>query len=221
MTWQARFASLLALVLLSAPSFATVANAQRCVVDLVVLNKNRLVTGDISAECGLIHSRPFGNWGVQLGFHPGQRRNGFQFSGWKAQGSWLQWNSCTTEPEFALGDTRYYNDDEFRSQSAWPSVVNVSHSLESYERGESGRDCEALAERNRVVVNSVRITIYELDPGPGDAAVATLSYGTVEIPYQCNGPWECAGESEWMEPLAGHDDVYAELRLAARLRREQ
>ena len=221
MTWQARFALLLAVVLLSAPSFATVAAAQRCLVDLVVFNKNRVVIGDISAECaGLFHSRPFGNWGVELRFHPGPRRDGFQFSGWNAEGGWLQWNSCTTDSEFAPGDYRYYNDDGFRSQRAWPNVVNVSHSLGSYQYGEDGRDCEALAERNRVVVNSVRITIYELDPGPGDAPVATLSYGAVEIPYQCNGPWECAGESEWMEPVAGHEDVYAELRLAARLRRE-
>ena len=175
----------------------------------------------LSAECGLIHSRPFGNWGVELNFYPGARRDGFQFSGWRAAGGWLQWNSCTTEPEFAPGDARYYNDDGFRSQRAWPDIVNASHALRAYQRGHAGQDCEALTERNRIVVNRVGITIYELDPVTADAVVATLSYGTVEIPYHCGGPWDCVGESKWMEPASGDDDVYAELRLAVHLRKEE
>ena len=213
--------ALLAAVWLIAPSFAAVASAQRCVVDLVVLNRSRVVSGDISAECGgSIHSPPFGNWGVDLRFHPGARRDGFQFPGWKSEGGWLQWNSCTTEPRFAPPNDRYYNNDGFRSQKAWPDTVSVSHSVGGYTRGENERTCEDLIEQNRIVVNRVAIGVYELDPLSPDAHVATLSYGTIEIPYQCDGPWVCTGESEWKEPESGNENVSAELRLATRLRRE-
>ena len=96
----------------------------------------------------------------------------------------------------------------------------MSHSLGGYEQGEDGRTCEDYLEENRIVVNRVAIALYELDPLSPDAHVTTLSYGRIEIPYQCEDPWVCTGESEWKEPETGHDNVSAELRLATRLRRE-
>ena len=221
MTCRALAASFLAVVLLGTTSIATVANARQCVVDLVVLNKNRRVTGDISAECPgfTFHSAPFGNWGVELSLGA-PRRDGYQFSGWKVDGGWLQWNSCTTHADFQHGDSRYYNSDGFRSQRAWPDLVNVSHVLKAFRRGDIGTDCESWYEQNRVVVGNVSITVYELDPGSGDTPVAKLSYGTVEVRYQCDGPSVCAGESEWVAPTAGDEDVYAELQLAVSLRME-
>ena len=115
---QARCA-LFMVAALAAPSFAGVAGAQRCVVDLAVLNKNRTVSGDISAECpgNIFHSAPFGNWGVELdSIIGGPRRDGFQFSGWKPGDGWLQWNSCTTHQRFAPGNDQYYNHDGLQSQ---------------------------------------------------------------------------------------------------------
>ena len=63
---------------------------------LQVENVNRVVFGNIIAECpgGGGHSVPYGNWGVDSNF--GSRYDGFQFPGWKASGGWRQWNSCTT-----------------------------------------------------------------------------------------------------------------------------
>ena len=227
MVYRARFASLLALMLFSAPSFAALASAEYCAVDLLILNKSRRVTGDVDVECYrrirflTFHSPPFGNWGVELGFHPGSRRDGFQFSGWKADDGWLQWNSCTSHAEFPSGDERYYNDDGFRAQKAWPDIVNVSHSVAAYDRGEDGEACDSLSGLGRVVVDNATIDVYEMDPGIGDERVATLSYGRVEISYDCDGAWACLGESEWIEPVSGYERVYAELKVVAVLRKEE
>ena len=80
----------------------TLAHGQRCVVDVVVLNVDRRVEGPISAECSRPHSIPFGNWGVEFPYFGSQRRmrDGYQFSGWKVEDGWLQWNSCTTLERF-------------------------------------------------------------------------------------------------------------------------
>ena len=33
-----------------------------------------------------------------------------------------------------------------------------------------------------------------------DDHVGTLYFGTVSVPVDCNGPWDCSGSSEWRQP---------------------
>lgn len=192
-----RLTATVVMLVLLLPSFATLAAAQRCVVDLVFMNRDRRVTGDIDAECGgMIHSAPFGNWGANVNVHPelqsygsrGRetgRRNGFQFSGWKVQGGWLQWNACTVNTaEFPPGDQEYYNDDGFTSQRAWPDVVNVSHTLRGFTTGPQNQSCEEFLSGGRLAIGDIMLMIYELDPGPGDQRVATLRYQGVNADFR-------------------------------------
>jgi hypothetical protein len=186
MTRRAGLALILTAVALL--SITVPAYAERCVVDLVLLNRHRRVPGPVEVECQRpswhdlaewFHSAPFGNWGVLFKVHPDrkkeeERRDGYQFSGWKARDGWLQWNSCTTRREFAPGDPRYYNDNGFRSQRASPDIVNASHSINGYGlEPMAGVTCEDLYPGKRIEVGNVKIEVYELDV-PGDDRVATL-----------------------------------------------
>ncbi len=226
MTHRARLAWFLVAVLLS--TLAAPAYAERCVVDVVLLNQHRRVAGPVSAECtpsgwerinpaAYFHTRPFGNWGVAFSFHSAvdKTRNGYQFSGWKAMGDWLQWNSCTAE--FEAPDQRYYNDNNFHTQRAWPDVVNVSHSLNEYLVIPRGVSCDAA---DKMVIRNVQMKIHELDRLGDDTPVATLPYGDVKVPYECSDPWVCYGKSKWVEPQPGAlANVYAQLRIVVHLRK--
>ena len=237
---------LVALVIAAAlllPGLATLASAQHCVVDLVVLNRNRHVAGDIGAECSGPHSAPFGNWGTEVNViavdrtHSGRetgKRDGFQFSGWRVEHGWLQWNSCTTdESRFPLGDVEYYNAEDFTEQRAWPEVVNVSHTLRGFMRGPIGVSCAEVPYRGTLGIGTVVLEVHELDPvrffgvtwKMSSALVATLLYDDVEANVQCTDDWLCSGESPvWVRPASGAggvDDVYAELKIAVRLRGEE
>ena len=72
--------------------------AQQCDIDIILLNKDRLITGEVDAECpsvlppGVFHSAPFGNWGVESNLSD-HRVDGFQFSGWKIEGLRLRGDS--------------------------------------------------------------------------------------------------------------------------------
>ena len=223
MVHSMRSAALVALLPLLAPCFAVSAHAERCIVDLVLLNRDRRVAGDIEAECGGDgHSAPFGNWGVSFNFHQALgRKDRFQFSGWRAMGGWLQWNSCTTSREFSPGDPRYYNYDNFRTQRAWPDIANISHSLSEFTQSAAGQNCEDMFRNDMVAVRNVQMLVYELDPFSRDDTVATLLYGTVEVPYVCSDPWLCSGESEWMRPISGNESVHAELQINVHLRKRE
>lgn len=214
------------------PSFANLA-AQRCVVDLVIMNQNRRVTGDVDAECGRFHSAPFGNWGANVNIHPvlqsnggsgreTRRRDGFQFSGWKVQEGWLQWNACTVDTvQFPRGNPEFYNDNNFTAQRAWPDVVNVSHTVRGFTSGPRNQSCADFFSGGNVAIGDVSLMVYELDRGPGDRRVATLSYKAVNADFHCSNQWLCNGESTWTVPEAGAEHVYAELKVAVQLRRSR
>ncbi|MGH9720986.1 MAG: hypothetical protein ACRD8O_12295, partial [Bryobacteraceae bacterium] len=57
---------------------------QVCRLSVTGLNQARKVFGPVHAECqdasGVIHSAPFGNWGVSSNYGP--KRNDHQFDGW-------------------------------------------------------------------------------------------------------------------------------------------
>ena len=216
--------SALALSLL-APALA---HGQRCVVDVVVMNVDRRVSGPVSVECSRPHSVPFGNWGAEFPYFGVQRlRDGYQFSGWKAEDGWLQWNSCTTD--FAPPDPLYYNDDDYTAQVAMPNVVNVVESRREHSyTGLEGVTCERLLDNPVIEFGSatepIELKVYELDRRiliDGPDHVATLSYDPIAVPYLCEDEWSCRGESEWVRPASGDDRVFARLKLEVHLRKAE
>ena len=152
------------------PFLVPSAFAERCVIDVVVLNRGRHVAGDIDVECpGELHSPPFGNWGAKVAHFPDSKlQDGFQFSGWKRDGGWWQWNSCTTD--YPKGDRRYYNvAPEFNAQMAWPDVENVVQSQRAYQYGDPGQTCKNISQYSLLIFGSssgISMEVYELDPGP-------------------------------------------------------
>lgn len=201
--------------------------AQQCDIDIILLNKDRLITGEVDAECPSVlppdafHSAPFGNWGVESNLSD-HRVDGFQFSGWKIEGSdpWLQWNSCTTHDDFEPGNPSYYNDANFTAQLAHPNVVNVVHAHGRYES--SRQACEQLVPNGFYAVGSSVMRLYELDKPFGRSMtthVATLSYGSIPVSVSCPDPWFCYGESGWFSPQSGDEHVTAKIQLIVRMHR--
>ena len=104
---------------------ASDAGAQVCRLSVAGLNRARRVMGPIAAECpgpGVIHTAPFGNWGVTSNF--GRVQNGHQFQGWchdtyvcdnegncrtDCDDGWYEWNGCTDHPRFRAPNCHLYN----------------------------------------------------------------------------------------------------------------
>src|SRR3990172_2815848 len=62
---------------------AVAAEGQVCRLSIAGLNRGRRVSGPVSTECPslfVVHTAPFGNWGVTSNFGP--KLNGHQFEGW-------------------------------------------------------------------------------------------------------------------------------------------
>ena len=212
---------LLILSLLLVPAMAF---GQQCVVDIVVLNVDRSVRGPIKAECSPPHSVPFGNWGAEFPYFGSRRlRDGYQFSGWKVDDGWLQWNSCTNE----FQDPIYYNDGD--NQVAEPNVVNIVDARRDHMHvGSAGVSCEEMWNRSLEFGSTepIELRIYELDHRilfiDGPDHVATLAYERILVQYACNDSgWDCRGESSWVRPVAGDASVYARLKLKVHLYKEE
>ena len=224
-----RLRSLLFIILLLSPALAY---GQRCVVDVVVLNVDRKVRGPISAECSRVHSIPFGNWGAEFPYFRSQRlRDGYQFSGWKAEDGWLQWNSCTTHSDYGPPDSRYYNHEGDSTQIAAPNVVNVVDTRRDHINvGPSGVSCKRMTQDQAFefgATQPVELKVYELDRRipfiDGPDHVATLEFSYILVPYSCadGDEWDCSGESEWIEPVAGATSVSARLKLRVHLHKRE
>ncbi len=187
-----------------------------CRIDYQTKNKSRYVHGPVNVECGLssgeVHSAPFGNWGVDT--ESTDRRDGHQFDGWcrghrvcedddpddcttYCNGSWLQWNSCTTNiPKYAAPNEDFFNYDNGRQQKNKYSSVNahgggrtdivVSCPTDTdgdYYPDEGG--CEDVLDRG-FSIGGHRMELYELDGwiyhNPffhDDDAVGTLRFPTL------------------------------------------
>ena len=203
------------------------ARGERCVVDVTVLNLDREVRGPVNAECSRPHSIPFGNWGAEFPYFGSLRlRDGYQFSGWKADDGWLQWNSCTRD--FRPAEyPHYYNADNYTTQTAVPNVVNVVESRREHTlTGPDGVTCKSL--RTNPVIDfsagTIELRVYELDRRipliDGPDHVATLSYAPLAVRYSCKQDWSCRGESAWVSPESGAERVSARLKLKVHLRKE-
>jgi hypothetical protein len=76
-----------------AQTFLPCLYAGQCAIQFRMINHNRYVY-KTEQECALLHSRPWGNWGVSS--NVGVKRDGDQFQGWYPQDGHIQWNSCST-----------------------------------------------------------------------------------------------------------------------------
>src|SRR6185369_14332344 len=99
-------------------------HAQVCRISVAGLNQARRVTGAVHVECpgDLIHTVPFGNWGVTSNF--GQKGDSHQFDGWchdaricdnagacrtVCTDGWYEWNSCTDHSLYSATNCTLYN----------------------------------------------------------------------------------------------------------------
>ncbi|MDX1980640.1 MAG: hypothetical protein SFV51_10250 [Bryobacteraceae bacterium] len=219
--------------------FCASAAAQVCRLSVAGLNRNRRVTGDISAECpDPLHTAPFGNWGASSNFGP--KRNGHQFDGWCRDmrvcdnnglcfnlcgDGWYEWNSCTTHPLYKAPNCTMYNANECTGQASTQDVnvlgtqtvdlpVSCPRLSADGRRYESGGCLEA---REYTRTDNF-ISAYELDPITGDELIQSLYFPALTVKGKCN-IWGCAAAgSDWLPPVAWDSPsfpvkVYAEMAM--------
>lgn len=215
---------------------AEMLQGQICRLSVAGLNRNRRVTGAISAECpDPLHSAPFGNWGVTSNFGP--KRNGRQFDGWchdmricdnagncrnACRDGWYEWNSCTTHSLYQAPNCSLYNADNCTSQVS-STDVNVlgtqtvdipaacpASSGNGFDRG----GCAEVTDYSR---SDNFMSMYELDPITGDELIQSIYYPSIVVPLKCNS-WGCpiAG-SDWVNPISwqspAEPKVFAEMAI--------
>lgn len=174
--------------------------SEACEVYVQFRNHYRRVPGPVNAECGFTpHNldHGYGNWGVSSNY--GRVRDTYQFSGWKRSGRQYHWQSCTRE--HPPPTCEHYNDNGCTTQRAVPDVMR---SYGSYFFRGWRNSCAGLFRGGVYTTRNVHMTIYELDWPDSDDWVATLRYGTINVPITCNGQWDCTGSSAWKPPGSGH-----------------
>jgi hypothetical protein len=215
--------------------FASPLAAQVCTLSITGLNRYRVVSGPVSAECGGdLHSAPFGNWGVTSSV--GKKQNSHQFDGWchdsyvcdnygscrtKCRDGWYEWNSCTDHPRYAAPNCSLYNHESCGLQVSTQDIdihgtkyldVNTSCPLDTDGDGlcDSGgcKDISSYSEINHFM------SLYELDPWDRDSLVQTLYFPELTVPLNC-GPWGCPiSGSQWEAPVYYDSPVWPPLIYA-------
>ena len=223
-----------------------------CVVRVSGLNQNRKVFGNISAECGgdppWPHSAPFGNWGVASNF--GDKEDGNQFQGWCKDNycaldnlgkcathctdrkGWYEWNSCTTDVQWAPRNCDLYNADDCSTQITTKGLnVHGTSSIRypvacPMDTDDDGYcDTGGCLEMPSYSSGGNHMTMYELDPVDEDELIQTLYFDSFSVPLTCTArrcgqavPVDENSERIWATP-SSHDSptspakVYAELSI--------
>ena len=211
---------LLALALGAAPQlYAQAGHTGICEVRYKVWNKDRYVYGPVNAECGGIHSAPFGNWGVRT--ESTNKHDGHQFDGWCRNrilcdnnnrckqhciASWYQWNSCTTHSAWSPPNRDFYNHNNNTQQKTTRGnnhhgngramhVVSCPYDSDGDGIFESGGCKELFA--GGYSIRGHRMDLYELDPASSDTLVTRLDFPTLTMSAAaagCNDVHSC-GES--------------------------
>lgn len=213
--------------------------AQVCRLSVAGLNRNRSVSGPVSAECPApLHSAPFGNWGVTSNF--GGKLNGHQFDGWchdtrvcdnngncreVCRDGWYEWNSCTTHALYQPPNCTLYNAKDCTEQVTTTGVnvlgtqtvdipvscPTVSPSSQTLDRG----GCNDVRNYSR---SNNFMSLYELDPVTGDELVQSMYFPSLLVDLACNA-WGCpAAGSNWLPPVsydspASPVKVFAEMAM--------
>lgn len=87
-----------------------------------------------------------------------------------------------------------------------------------------GHTCESWLPGGLYTITGEYMRVYELDPwspfGSTDDWVATLLYGTISVPLDCTGPWNCTGRSSTIHPYSGDRTITAGINVYVRLYRK-
>lgn len=231
-------------LLLTLQVFAPALSAQHneyCVIEYSGDNRNRTVAGRIRAECPgqgrvwPLHSAPFGNWGVTSNY--GRSSDGQQFPGWHKERisgtrrwSW-QWNSCTTHPNYAPPNSRYYNANGSTTQRTTRGTSRHGTRLYRVQvpcRGNHVFPLPSNGCSNSNVPSSFGFTenfmsLYELD-WDGATLIETLYFPRTQVSItNCNQYGCTGGTSAWQDvsrSTSSSADVDAEMRMHVRVRYE-
>ncbi len=219
---------------------ASLVSAQFCRLSVAGLNRSRRVTGAVHAECPelIIHTAPFGNWGVTSNF--GAKQNGHQFQGWchdayicdnygtcatTCRDGWYEWNSCTDIDRFRAPNCSLYNAADCTEQSTATGVnVHGTRSVDIPVRCPSDSDGDGILDQGGCgqltsVTNGTNfMSVYELDPIGPDDLVQTMYFPPTPVALACDG-WGCApASSPWVAPSfydspSSPSKVFAEMAM--------
>lgn len=199
--------------------------AQVCRLSVAGLNQSRRVMGPVHAECAgdfVVHSSPFGNWGVTSNFGP--KRNGDQFQGWcrnmtlcdsmgmcrsYCKDGWFEWNSCTEAAPFQAPNCSLYNGKDCTEQVSTTGVnvlgtqtvdLPVRCPLDTDRDGafDAGGCKDVLSYSH----GSNFMSLYELDPGAPDELIQTLYFPATVVHLNCTVFGCPAAGSEWVAPVS-------------------
>ena len=181
----------------------------------------------------LSHSPPWGNWGV-VSVHSKEARDGMQFKGWRIGPAptpacsdefeniedYPEWNSCTSgeDSRYRAPNSQFYNHNEGTEQYSADvqkyaeTEVRFRNTCPYYWNDDGRIDVGGCGLERRVSYEE-SITLFELDPGPGDREVTTLGYrDSFSVGVSCDG-WGCeSGATSWQKS-EGSRVASAEVRL--------
>ena len=215
-----RYSYLLCGILLT-PVFAP---AQVCRLSVAGLNQARRVAGQVHAECPeeVVHSAPFGNWGVTSTF--GQKGDSHQFDGWchntrvcdnsgacrtDCTDGWYEWNSCTDHSLYRAPNCTLYNSADCTEQSTATGInvhgtrfVDIPVRCPIDTDGDGVPDQGGCADVKQYSSGTNFMSLYELDPVCCDQLVQTVYFPTITLPLSCD-VFGCAqAASDFVPPIS-------------------
>lgn len=190
-------------------------NRYLCLLDFELETIRRTVAGKLRAECGCatnlgdcVHTKPYGNWGVDSTY--ALRGDAYQFPGWYKSDGWRQWDSCTDDP----GRVQESNYDE-----STYSFGSIPVGVTAYALG-GKKLCEQLD--GYVLQTDDELWLYELDAPGEDEGVGILTYKAIRsnpLAGCSYGGCPSAGHSRWHPQYAYFPGVYgASGGIAAKVR---
>jgi uncharacterized protein (TIGR03437 family) len=202
--------------------FSHAAFSQVCRISVAGLNQSRRVAGAIHAECppDIVHSAPFGNWGVSSNF--GQKGNSHQFDGWchnsitcDSTGScrvactdgWYEWNSCTDHTLYRAPNCTLYNAAACTEQATSTGInvhgtkfVDMPVSCPKDSNGDGVPDAGGCLDVAQYSSGTNFMSLYELDPICCDQLVQTVYFPPVTVPLSCDALGCAPAASTWLDP---------------------
>ncbi len=196
--------------------------AQVCRLSVAGLNQSRRVSGDIHAECPeeIIHSAPFGNWGVTSNF--GHKSDSHQFDGWchntrvcdnagncflDCTDGWYEWNSCTDNALYRPPNCSLFNDANCSAQKTVTGInvhgtksVDVPVRCPSSSTGAAVLDQGGCNDVKQYATGTNFMSLYELDPVCCDQLVQTVYFPEVTVPLSCNAFGCAPAAGSWVQP---------------------
>jgi uncharacterized protein (TIGR03437 family) len=170
----------------------------------------------------VVHSTPFGNWGVTSNY--GQKGNSRQFDGWchdaricdnsgscrsACTDGWFEWNSCTVSPFFTAPNCTLYNAAGCTEQQTTLGInvhgtktVDVPVRCPIDTNGDGIADQGGCRDVREHTTGTNFLSLYELDPVCCDELVQTVYFPSATIPLTCDTLGCASNASQWLTPVA-------------------